>query len=189
MQSIQGPGSSGMAQRTCIHHNFFQNFTSIGGNGGETMRVGLSGRSLTDAHTLVEYNLFSRCDGENELISNKSGANIYRFNTLRDTVGELTLRHGNGCEVYGNFFINSHGLRFFGNDHKIFSNYFENCDPAIQIGNGDTEIPPGALTGHDRPDRVEVTFNTLINNPRSAVMPGRTDGLGAIDLVFANNII
>src|SRR5215475_10185702 len=66
MFSIHGPGSSGMAQRTWVHHNLFQNFTSIGGNGGETLQIGLSGRSLTDAHTLVENNLFVNCNGENE---------------------------------------------------------------------------------------------------------------------------
>jgi hypothetical protein len=190
MFSIHGPGSSGMAQRTWVHHNLFQNFTSIGGNGGETLQIGLSGRSLTDAHTLVENNLFVMCNGENELISNKSSANTFRYNTIRDsTSGELTLRHGNDCVVHSNFFINSAGLRFFGDDHNIYSNYFEECDPGIQIGNGGTNIPPGELTGHDRPDRVRVSFNTLINNNRSVIMPGRTNGLGATDLVFSNNII
>jgi Chondroitinase B len=190
MFSIHGPGSSGMAQRTWVHHNLFQNFTSIGGNGGETLQIGLSGRSLTDAHTLVENNLFVMCNGENELISNKSSANTFRYNTIRDsTSGELTLRHGNDCVVHSNFFINSAGLRFFGDDHKIYSNYFDECDPGIQIGNGGTNIPPGELTGHDRPDRVRVSFNTLINNNRSVIMPGRTNGLGATDLVFSNNII
>jgi hypothetical protein len=189
MLSIQGPGGSGMAQRVFIHHNLFQDFSNIGANGGETVRVGLSGRSLTAAHTLMERNLFVRCNGENEIISNKSGANVYRFNTIRDSTGELTLRHGNGCTVHSNFFINSHGLRFFGDDHKIFSNYFERCDPAIQIGNGDTVIPPGQLTGHDQPERARVSFNTLVNNTRNALMPGRTSGLGAVDLVFSNNLI
>jgi hypothetical protein len=190
MLSVHGPGSSGMAQRTWIHHNLFQNFTSIGGNGGETLQIGLSGRSLTDAHTLVENNLFVNCNGENELISNKSSANIYRYNTiLNSTSGELTLRHGNDCVVHSNFFLNTAGLRFFGDDHQIYSNYFEDCDPGIQIGNGGTNIPPGELTGHDRPDRVRVSFNTLVNNNRSVIMSSRTNGLGAIDLVFSNNII
>jgi len=191
MFSIRGPGSSGMAQRTWVHHNLFQNFTSVGGNGGETLQVGLSGRSLTDAHTLVENNLFVNCNGENEMISNKSSANTYRYNTFRDSAsGELTLRHGNNCIVHSNFFINSAGLRFFGDDHQIYSNYFEECDPGIQIGNGDGEVADGApLTSHDRPDRVRVSFNTLINNNRSAIMSGRTNGLGATDLVFSNNII
>lgn len=189
MFSIHGPGASGMAQRVWVHHNLFQNFTSIGQNGGETLQIGLSGKSMTDAYSLVENNLFVKCDGENETISNKSCANIYRYNTFRDSVGELTLRHGNRCEVYGNFFFNTHGLRFFGDDHHIYSNYFEGCNPAIQIGNGDTVIPPGILTGHDRPDRVRVSFNTLVNNKGNVVMSGRTNGLGATDLVFANNLI
>jgi hypothetical protein len=191
MFSIHGPGSSGMAQRTWVHHNLFQNFTSIGGNGGETLQIGLSGRSLTDAHTLVENNLFVNCNGENEMISNKSSANTYRYNTfLNSTSGELTLRHGNDCVVHSNFFLNTAGLRFFGDDHQIYSNYFEDCDPGIQIGNGDGEVANGApLTSHDRPDRVRVSFNTLVNNNRSAIMPGRTNGLGATALVFANNII
>src|SRR5262249_12276263 len=80
--SMHGPGSSGMAQRTWVHHNLFQDFTSVGGNGGETLQIGLSGRSLTDAHTLVENNLFVMCNGENEMISNKSSANTYRYNTF-----------------------------------------------------------------------------------------------------------
>jgi poly(beta-D-mannuronate) lyase len=49
------------------------------------VRVGLVGRSLSDAHSLFEHNLFSDCNGENEIISNKSGANTYRFNTIRDS--------------------------------------------------------------------------------------------------------
>jgi len=180
-----------MAQRTWVHHNLFQNFSSVGGNGGETLQIGLSGRSLTDAHTLVENNLFVNCNGENEMISNKSSANTYRYNTFRDsTSGELTLRHGNDCVVHSNFFLNTAGLRFFGDDHQIYSNYFEDCDPGIQIGNGDGEVADGApLTSHDRPDRVRVSFNTLVNNNRSVIMSGRTNGLGATDLVFGNNII
>jgi hypothetical protein len=191
MFSIHGPGSSGMAQRTWVHHNLFQNFTNIGANGGETLQIGLSGRSLTNAHTLIENNLFVNCNGENEMISNKSSANTYRYNTfLNSTSGELTLRHGNDCVVHSNFFLNTAGLRFFGDDHQIYSNYFEDCDPGIQIGNGDGEVADGApLTSHDRPDRVRVSFNTLVNNNRSAIMPGRTDGLGATALVFSNNII
>jgi len=56
------------------------------------------------------------------------------------------------------------GLRFFGDDHKIFCNYFERNHPAIQIGNGDGNVPPDKLTSHDRPDRVQLFCNTLIDN-------------------------
>jgi hypothetical protein len=63
MLSVQGPGGSGMAQRTWVHHNHFRNFVNGGGNNFETIRIGLSGRSLTDAHSLFEHNLFSDCNG------------------------------------------------------------------------------------------------------------------------------
>jgi poly(beta-D-mannuronate) lyase len=190
MLTVQGPGGDGMAQRTWVHHNHFRNFTSGGGNNFETVRVGLSSRSLTDAHSLFEHNLFSDCNGENEIISNKSGANTYRFNTIRDSHGSLTLRHGNRCLVYGNYLLNTEGIRFFGDGHKIYGNHLVGNSPAIQIGNGDGEVADGAAkTSHDRPDDCEVSFNTLVDNDSNLEMSGRTDGLGATNLLVANNII
>ena len=188
MISVQGPGKSEMAQRNWIHHNYFYNFTPTSNN-CSSIQVGLSGRSLSVSHTLVEYNLFSQTRGENENICNKSCENTYRFNTFGKGVSELSLRHGNGCLVYGNFFLGSEGIRFYGHNHKIFSNYFENCSPAINIGNGDGIVPKDKLTSHDRPDSVIVAFNTLNNNKINVIMQSRKDGLGAQNIVFANNII
>ncbi len=192
MLTVQGPGNEGMAQRTWVHHNYFHDFKSPGGNGAETIRVGLSGRSLSDAFSLFEFNLFERTNGENEMISNKSSFNTYRYNTMRDTTGDLTLRHGNKCVVHSNFFLKSAGLRIFGDDHKIFSNYFESCDPSITIGNGDGNVPPvgdADLKSHDRPDRITISFNTVINSRRVAELAGRTNGLGATFVVISNNIL
>ncbi|MCK9641128.1 MAG: polysaccharide lyase 6 family protein [Prolixibacteraceae bacterium] len=188
MISVQGPGSSEMAQRTWIHHNYFSNFTPTSNN-CSSIQVGLSWRSLSPSHTLVEYNLFSQTRGENENICNKSCDNIYRYNTFGDGVSELSLRHGNRCEVYGNYFIGSEGLRFYGHQHKIYSNYFEKCNPAINIGNGDGIVPKDKLTSHDRPDTVFIGFNTLYNNVKNVIMQGRKEGLGATCIVVANNII
>jgi len=191
MLSVQGPGGSGMAQRTWIHHNYFLNFTDSGANNSSALHIGHSGRSLTAAHSLVEYNLFVNTRAENEgAICNKSSDNVYRYNTLGANTQELSLRHGNRVEVYGNFFIGSEGgLRFFGDDHRIYSNYFEGCTRTITVGNGDCTIPPGELRCHDRPDRVHVTFNTLVNNTSNLRMSGRSGGKGATDLVIANNLI
>ena len=80
-------------------------------------------------------------------------------------------------------------MRIFGKDDKIYSNYFEKCVKAIHIGNGDALIPPDKLTGHDRPDRTLVVFNTLVDNKNSLMMAGRNHGLGARDFTFADNII
>ncbi len=124
------------------------------------------------------------------MISIKASAVTVRYNTIRNCPAQFTLRHGNRCLVYGNYFINTPGIRIFGDDHAIFSNHFENCNPAINIGNGDGEVANGdALTVHDRPDRTLIAFNTLVNNPANITQSGRTNGLGATNTTVANNIV
>lgn len=187
--AVRGVGSQ-IAQRLWIHHNHFSNFLPQTGNGAEGLQFGLSGFSLSSSFSVVEFNLFEKVDGENEMVSDKASDVIYRFNTFRDNKqGQFTLRHGNNCQVYGNYFINSLGIRFFGDDHQIFSNFFIGNNPAIQIGNGDGVVPPDKLTSHDRPDRVSVVYNTLVDNKENVILSPRKNGLGATDMVFANNII
>jgi len=187
--AVRGSGSQ-IAQRLHIHHNYFFDQQPQTGNGAETVQFGLSGYSLSSSNSIFEYNLFEECEGENELLSVKSSAVTVRYNTIRNCPAQFTLRHGNHCTVYGNYFINTPGIRIFGDDHIIFSNHFENCDPAINIGNGDGEVADGdALTVHDRPDRCVIVFNTLVNNTSNYVQSGRTNGLGATNTTFANNII
>jgi poly(beta-D-mannuronate) lyase len=188
--AIRGSGNQ-IAERLWIHHNYFKNFKNQGGaNGAEAFQFGLSGFSLSPSNSIVEYNLFEDCAGENELISVKASDVTLRFNTIRNCPAQFTLRHGNKSSVYGNYFIHTPGLRIFGDDHTVYSNYFEGCDPAIFIGNGDGEVADGAkLTSHDRPDRVLIAFNTLINNRRNFFQSGRKNGLGATFITIACNII
>jgi len=188
--AIRGTGKQ-IAERLNINHNYFNNYVSQGGkNGAETLQFGLSGFSLSISNSVVEYNLFEQCAGENELISVKASGVTLRYNTIRDCPAQFTLRHGNKSIVYGNYFINTPGLRIFGDDHIIVGNYFENCKPAITIGNGDGEVADGAqLTAHDRPDRVVISYNTLVNNAENYVMTQRTNGMGATSTTFNNNII
>lgn len=188
--AIRGSGNQ-IAERLWIHHNFFKNFKDQGGaNGAEAFQFGLSGFSLSTSNSIVEYNLFEDCAGENELISVKASGVTLRFNTIRNCPAQFTLRHGNKSFVYGNYFIHTPGLRIFGDDHTIYSNYFEDCDPAITIGNGDGEVADGAkLTSHDRPDRILIAFNTLINNKRNIIQSERRSGHGATYVTVANNII
>jgi hypothetical protein len=189
MLDIAGSGSQ-VARRLWVHHNYFHDFTSPGGNGAETIRWGLSGLSLSTGNGLCEYNLFVRCQGENEMISNKSSGNTYRYNTVLDCVGgEISQRHGNDCFYYGNYMRNTQGMRIYGDRHKIFSNYFESNSVAVNMGNGDGDVYNGApLTSHDRPDDNVVVFNTFLNNNLHYEMGGRTGGLGSSNTVVANNI-
>ncbi len=190
MISVTGTGSQ-VARRLWIHHNYFHDFANAGGNGAETIRFGLSGLSLSTGAGLVEHNLFVRCVGENELISNKSCGNTYRYNTFLASPGaQLTLRHGNDCLVYGNIFRGTDGLRIFGDRHQVFSNYFEKNTRGINLGNGDGEVADGAkLTCHDRPDHCVIAFNTLLDNQVTYQMDNRKDGLGATHTTFAYNLV
>ncbi|MDD4971476.1 MAG: chondroitinase-B domain-containing protein [Paludibacter sp.] len=99
-------------------------------NGQEIIRVGDSGTSMTTASVTVQGNFFEHCNGEIEIISNKSCGNYYSNNVFFECHGMLTLRHGNGCTVDGNYFFGngiseSGGVRVIGESHKVYNNYFE----------------------------------------------------------------
>jgi poly(beta-D-mannuronate) lyase len=188
--AIKGTGSQ-IAERLWIHHNYFKTHKNQGNrNGAEALQFGLSGYSLSSSNSIVEYNLFEDCAGENELISIKASKVTVRYNTIRNCPAQFTLRHGNFSQVYGNYFFNTPGLRIFGDDHIIHSNYFEGCSIGINIGNGGAEVADGApLTSHDRPDRVLIAFNTLVNNKVNIVQTARTNGLGSTFITIAHNIV
>ncbi|MDG2166617.1 MAG: chondroitinase-B domain-containing protein [Opitutales bacterium] len=153
-----------------IDHNHFANRIDGGENGWETIRIGTSDTSLSNSRTTVEYNLFSEVDGEIEIISNKSGENIYRYNTFLECRGTLTLRHGHRCVVEGNYFIGnfeneSGGVRVIGEDHRVINNYFESTvardDAAITLYAG---VPGAKLNEYDAAHNAVVAFNTFYNN-------------------------
>lgn len=81
--AIRGAGSQ-IAERLWIHHNSFKSHKDQGGaNGTEAFQFGLSGFSLSSSNSIVEFNLFEDCAGENELISVKASAVTLRYNTIR----------------------------------------------------------------------------------------------------------
>ena len=75
-----------------IDSNYFNKRSFISGNGGESIRVGVGLTSSTYAYNVIEYNLFENLtQTEPEVISNKSGFNTYRYNTIKNSSGGLTL--------------------------------------------------------------------------------------------------
>ena len=70
-----------------IDHNYFGPRPVLGSNGGETLRIGTSHYATFNSNTLVENNIFDRCDGEVEIISSKSGGNIFRGNVFLQSRG------------------------------------------------------------------------------------------------------
>lgn len=112
-----------------IDHNYFGPRPVYGSNGAETIRVGTSQQCMRPSRTVIEDNLFERCDGEVEVVSIKSCDNIIRRNVFYECQGVLALRHGDRNVAEGNIFIgngirNTGGVRIVGEDQKVLSNSF-----------------------------------------------------------------
>lgn len=160
-----------------LEANFFGPRPRLGKNGGETLRIGDSETSMQEAGCVVERNLFYRCDGETECVSNKSCGNVYRGNTFLETQGTLTLRHGNRCVVEKNDFIGNQqrqtgGIRVIGEDHQILDNHLQDLEgdgfrTAITLVNG---IPDSPLHGYFQVKNALIRGNTILNCKHSLLL-------------------
>jgi poly(beta-D-mannuronate) lyase len=190
---IAGPGEQHMAKRTHVHHNYFSDHTFPGSSGGEALRLGLSSRQHGSAHTLVEDNLFERVNGDPEAISVKSSDNVIRRNTIRDSTGTITLRHGRRNVVDSNLLMGGQtGIRVFGNDHVIINNVVQDStrSPLLDIGGGDVQDDTNSSVVHAAADRVLVAFNTLRSASSIAVEIGDDrDRFHPTEITLANNIL
>lgn len=179
-----------------IERNYFGPRPPLGKNGGETIRIGYSGQSMNISRAVVQENLFEQCDGEIEIISNKSCENVYRANTFLECAGMLTLRHGNRCVVDGNFFLGHHkkhsgGVRVIGEDHVIINNYIDGVDRgAFWVTCG---VPDSKLNQYFVAQRCLIAFNTVVDSAGPCV--DLSNGLGSsgrtlkpTGVVVANNL-
>jgi len=151
-----------------IHHNYFGPRPVFGSNGGETLRIGTSHYSLTTSGTLVESNYFDRCSGEVEIVSNKSGGNIYRGNTFHESRGTLTLRHGNDTLVENNLFDGNDapytgGVRVINARQTVRNNMFRNLNGerfsgALVVMNG---VPNSPINRYHQVDGAVIEQNSF----------------------------
>lgn len=182
-----------------IDHNYFGPRPPLGGNGGETIRIGTSTWSLHDSYTTVEQNIFDHCDGELEIISNKSGKNTICNNLFFESQGTLTLRHGNDAEVYGNYFLGNGregtgGIRVIGENHRVHHNYFQDLtgtglSAALSVMAG---MPNPQLTSHWQVKNAHIHHNVILNCRESFSIgagKNRERYLSPLNTVFENNTI
>ena len=136
-----------------IINNHFGPRPRKGGPHGETIQIGESETSMTPSYTNVANNFFDRCNGEVEVISNKSNYNTYRNNVFFESEGSLVIRHGNYCTIDGNVFIGNDNSEFIGGirviktGHWITNNYFykikgKEFRSAVAVMNG---VPKSSL--------------------------------------------
>ncbi|AIQ11428.1 lyase [Paenibacillus durus] len=187
-----------VSQYDIVEYNHFRNIGPRATNEMEAIRVGWSNISMSDGYITLQYNLFEDCDGDPEIVSFKSGKNIFRYNTIRNSQGVVSSRHGNGNSFYGNFFLGDGskpdlgGIRIYGQDHKVYNNYFEGLtgsgyDATIAVDGGDVDTS-GALNSHFRVYRAEIVNNTLVNNV-TGIEIGKNYSLAPKDSKIANNVI
>lgn len=193
MLDITG-GVSQVSQYDVVEYNHFVDNTPTIDNGKETVRIGLSGLSLSSSFSVIQYNLFEDCSGEPEIISIKACDTDVKYNTFRNSQGQLVLRHGDRNKAYGNYFFandgrpNEGGIRVYGNDHKIYNNYMEGLTAtAIQIDKGNAHTT-GKLTAAWTPRRIEVCFNTIVDCDENIEI-GKRYIYDPEDCIIANNII
>lgn len=124
---------------TLIEHNVFKDKPKVTWpiyNGGECVQIGqnpiLLGNMVPNA--TVQNNTFIHCDGEPEVISNKSTGNKYLKNYFEDCQGELVMRGGHDCLIDGNTFKGGiGGIRVNGTGHTISNNNISNIKTAIRL--------------------------------------------------------
>jgi nitrous oxidase accessory protein NosD len=124
---------------TLIDHNIFMDKDSVtwkGNNGGECVQIGqdpiLLGNSYS--YATVRDNRFIHCNGEPEVISNKSSGNRYINNYFENCRGELVMRGGHECLIDSNTFAGGiGGIRVNGTGHTITNNSLKNLPIAIRL--------------------------------------------------------
>ena len=165
-----------------IDHNHFYRRTVGSGNGFECIQIGQSGDSHRDGGCLVENNLFEQCDGETEIVSNKTNANIYRGNRFLRSAGTLTLRHGQRCVVEGNVFLGdgkpgTGGVRVIDADHRIIGNHFEGLTGVtggiVVLYQG---VPDSSANGYFAAHRALIEHNTFRANAGPAIFLNGGEG-------------
>lgn len=116
-------------------------------NGGECVQIGQDPVLLgnAEAKSTVRDNTFIHCNGEAEVISNKSTGNKYIHNKFEDCQGELVMRGGHDCLIDSNTIQGgSGGIRVNGTHHTITHNNISGIKTAIRLmygmAKGRTEI-------------------------------------------------
>lgn len=181
-----------------IDSNYFGPRQILGSNGGETLRIGTSHHSLTESFTTVENNYFDRCDGELEIISNKSGNNKFVGNVFFESRGTLTMRHGNDTLVEANAFFgngvdHTGGIRLINKRQTIRNNYMEGLagyrfGGGLVVMNG---VPNSPINRYHQVEDSVIENNSLINVEHIQLAAGSDAERSAVPLrtEFKNNLI
>lgn len=180
-----------------IDHNFFDGRPPLGSNAGEIIRVGVSQHCTFNSNTIIADNYFMHCDGETEIISIKSGANIIKNNLFKECQGCVTLRHGNNNTVYNNIFLGNGkegtgGVRIINEGNWVVNNLFYECvgvsfRSPLAIMNG---VPNSPANRYLPVKDAVVANNSFINCTPFSLCEGSDTERSQVpqNVLIANNI-
>ncbi|MDP5105727.1 MAG: alginate lyase [Polaribacter sp.] len=196
------------------HHQIVDNYFGPrprkGGPRAETMRIGASETSFAPSFTNVSNNYFDACNGEVEIISNKTNSNFFTNNIFYKSEGSLVLRHGDYATIDGNIFIGGDDSEFYGgirvvnSGNLITNNYFykingEEFRTPLAVMNG---IFNAGLNRYKQVTDGVIAFNTWVdckspiqigvgqNTESAGVLPAsEIRDLPPIRTIIANNMI
>ncbi|MEI6554537.1 MAG: chondroitinase-B domain-containing protein [Paludibacter sp.] len=168
-----------------IRYCSFQHMPGLGGDfGNECIRIGNSSYSTMISRTVVEYCYFEDTGlGDSEAISVKSRENILRYNTMNNNKDAMfVFRNGDNNVAYGNFFINSGGIRVKeANNIFCYNNYFEKSGVGGSM-EAVTYIYDTTTSTHVL-DNINFLHNTFVDCGNI-----NFGGIGATNGAWANNI-
>lgn len=181
-----------------VDHNYFGPRAALGSNGGETLRIGTSKYSMFNSNSVVESNVFDRTGGEVEIISSKSGGNVFRGNLFLKARGTLTLRHGDNNVVERNVFLGggmdyTGGIRVINRNQTIRDNYMEGLrgvdfSSALAVMNG---VPNSPVNRYVEVENARIENNTIVDSRRVAFNVGADEERSAAPskTTFTNNLL
>lgn len=181
-----------------IEYNYFGKRQNLGSNGGETLRIGTSHYSRKKSNSIVRKNYFESCDGELEIISNKSCGNTYQDNVFDECKGTLTMRHGERTLVENNYFLgnrkhNTGGIRVINEYQTVRNNYLNGLTGyrfrgALVVMNG---VPNSPLNRYNQVVGASISNNIIIDSDHIQLCAGSDSERSAtpIESKFDNNVL
>ncbi|OEF23167.1 polysaccharide lyase 6 family protein [Vibrio rumoiensis] len=196
-----------LAKNIIVYKNYIANrapsegkmFAGSSDNNYEAIRTGLSETHHFDANSLIVGNLFENIQGEAEVVSNKGTNNVISYNTIRNSYGSLTTRHGNSAKIENNFIFGdgypfAGGLRIVDGNHSIVNNYISGARYKNTSHHGGIVIlgSDGASdgdNGYQQVTNVHIANNTIVDSVNSLNIDGGGKSKQPNTVYLANNLI
>ncbi|MEZ9768947.1 polysaccharide lyase 6 family protein [Vibrio breoganii] len=176
-----------------------QLYPLLSDNGFEAIQTGLSGTAQYPGKSSIVANFFENIQGENEIISNKGSYNKINNNTIVNSYGSITNRHGTHTEINNNFIFGkdyplSGGIRLADSDHTVTNNYIEGIRFIDSINHGGIVLlsSDGSLpgeSGYQPANNIFVAHNTIVDSVNSFNFDGGRGLNKPINNSYIYNII